>query len=159
MSFDESLLTPADRPDPRRTDAELYPVRFAAQFRLDDLDFNGHVNNIAVNVLHQESRATLMQSIWPRDGAARSLQLIAVQFVTHYLAEGFYPGGVECCAGVGRIGGSSFVVATALFDADRCLGVADTAMVVRAADGTGGASALGERVRTALTAYRLGAPG
>lgn len=133
-----------------------YPVRFRARFRLDDLDFNGHVNNVAVSVLHQESRATLLQTVWPREGETRQVQLIAVQFVTHYLGEGFYPGEVECCAGVGRIGTSALTVATALFDGTRCLSVADTVLVTRS-DGT--VEPLTDADRARLASVSLVAPG
>lgn len=158
MSFDESLLTLAQRPDPRRLTAGIYPFRFELRLRLDDLDFNGHVNNVAVTVLHQESRASMLQAVWPFAAEAPRPRFAVAQHVTHFLAEVFYPGAVECRAGVGRIGTSSITIATAIFDGPRCLSLGDTVLVVRAAGAVDGASALDENARTALTAYRLGAP-
>lgn len=155
MTGDDALLTLADRPDPRRLSMLLYPMRFPVRLRLDDLDFNGHVNNVAVTVLHQESRATMLQHVWPIRDRDRRPQFAVAQHVTHFLAELFYPGDVQCCAGVGRVGTSSIRIATALFDGDRCVSLGDTVLVMRR-DGV--PAAVGQAERAALAAVRLGAP-
>lgn len=156
MTVDDSLLTLAERPDPRRRSADLYPVRFRVRLRLDDLDFNGHVNNVAITVLLQESRATLLQAVWPIEGGGERPQFAVAQHVTHFLAEVFYPGEIECCAGVGRIGTSSITVATALFDGSRCVSLGDTVLVVRR---DGAPVPVSRQGRDALAAVSLVAAG
>lgn len=127
--FDESLLTTTPRPDPRRTDAARYPLRYPMRFRFADLDPNGHVNNVALAALLEDARAMLLRAL-SAEAQGHGSWLLA-QNVCHYLAEAFYPGEVEACAGIGRVGRSSFVVSTALVGAQGCLVVGDTVMVSR----------------------------
>jgi len=126
------LLTLADRPDPRRFAAGLYPVRVAVRIRLTDIDVFGHVNNVAMNAIHQEARAEVLNRVWPPEHGVRPAQTIAVQHVSHFLAEGLYPGELTCHSGVARIGRTSFALATMIASADgTCLSLGDTVFVAR----------------------------
>ena len=69
-----------------------------------------------------------------------------------YLAEAHYPEIIRVGGGVCRIGRSSYVIANALFQNGRCVGVAETVLVATA---DGKPAPLSEEVREALLRVQL----
>jgi acyl-CoA thioester hydrolase len=128
---DESLLTVSPRPDPRRQVPALYPLRYLSRLRFADLDTLGHLNNVAHSGLHEDGRTMLCEQIFPAIERPRGLRHMVAQNTLHFLAEAFYPGELLVCAGIGRVGRTSYVTSTALFSGDNCVSIADSVMVVQ----------------------------
>ena len=124
--------TTADRPDPMRLRLESYPVVDEIAARYADMDANAHLNNLALESLHENARATMNRRLLPGayDGAGRQLRLVTSQNAVHFLAEAHWPVVITTGAGVGRIGRTSYVASTALFVDGTCIGVCDTVLVL-----------------------------
>lgn len=162
--------TTAPRPDPLRLRLETYPVIDEIAVRYGDMDANAHLNNLALESLHENARATMNRDLFPdayRTGGRR-LRLVTSQNSVHFLAEAHWPAMIQTGAGVGRIGRTSYVASTALFHDGRCIGVCDTVLVLLGGtgDGTGdgagdsaGPTPLPDDFRAALHTVLLGTPG
>ena len=129
--------TTAARPDELRLRLDSYPVVAEIAARYGDMDANGHLNNLALESLHENARATMNRSLFPDiyDVATRRLRLVTSQNAVHFLAEAHWPALIHTGAGVGRIGRTSFVASTGLFIEDSCIGVCDTVLVLLGDDG------------------------
>ncbi|MCH9677893.1 MAG: acyl-CoA thioesterase, partial [Actinomycetia bacterium] len=126
--------------------------------RYGDMDANAHLNNLALEALHENARATMNRGLLPdayRAGGRR-LRLVTSQNTVHFLAEAHWPVLITTGAAVGRIGRTSYVASTALFIDRTCIGVCDTVLVLL---GEQGPAALSEEFRTALKTVLLRAPG
>lgn len=129
--------TTAARPDPMRLHLESYPVVDEIAARYGDMDANAHLNNLALEALHENARATMNRGLLPdayRAGGRR-LRLVTSQNTVHFLAEAHWPVLIQTGAGVGRIGRTSYVASTGLFIDGRCIGVCDTVLVLLGDDG------------------------
>ena len=115
--FDPTLVGLSHRPDPRRLGASLYPLRYGSTLRFADLDTLGHLNNVAHSALHEDGRTVLCERVFPEAERPRRNRHIVAQNSLHFLAEAYYPGELLVCAGIGRIGRTSYVTSTALFSA------------------------------------------
>lgn len=151
--FDETLLTLSARPDARREVADLYPLRYISTLRFADLDVLGHMNNVAHSALHEDARTVLAERAFPKALRLKGYRQVVAQTALHFLAEAFYPGDVQVCAGAGRIGSKSFVTSTALFNEGRCISIADAVMVIQQ-DGRN--VPISEDDRRALLGVRIG---
>ena len=149
--------TIAARPDEARLRLDAYPVVDTVQARYGDMDANGHLNNLALESLHENARATMNRSLFPDiyEVATRRLRLVTSQNAVHFLAEAHWPAVIHTGAGVGRIGRTSFVASTGLFIEGNCIGVCDTVLVLLGDDGP---VALSDDARAALATVALGAP-
>jgi acyl-CoA thioester hydrolase len=129
--------TTAARPHESRLRPDTYPLADVVQARYGDMDANGHLNNLALESLHENARATMNRSLFPEiyDVATRRLRLVTSQNAVHFLAEAHWPAVIHTGAGVGRIGRTSFVASTGLFIEDRCIGICDTVLVLLSDDG------------------------
>ena len=148
------LTTTAPRPDPARLRLECYPVVDAIATRYGDMDANAHLNNLALESLHENARATMNQRLYPdayRSGPRR-LRLVTSQNAVHFLAEAHWPVTIQTGAGVGRIGRTSYVASTGLFVEGACIGVCDTVLVLLGNDGP---EPIPEEFRAALETVRL----
>ncbi|MDA0250585.1 MAG: acyl-CoA thioesterase [Actinomycetota bacterium] len=124
--------TTAARPDPMRLRLESYPVVDEIAARYGDMDANAHLNNLALEALHENARATMNRGLLPdayRAGGRR-LRLVTSQNIVHFLAEAHWPVLIQTGAGVGRIGRTSYVASTGLFVDGGCIGVCDTVLVL-----------------------------
>lgn len=101
------------------------------------MDANGHLNNVALESLHENTRATLHRSVFPDvyDRATRRLRLVTSTIVVHYLREAPWPSVIDAAIGIGHLGRTSFVSSTALFLGDDCVSLCDTVLVVLDGDG------------------------
>lgn len=135
---------------------ESYPVIDEIATRYGDMDLNAHLNNLALEALHENARATMNRTLLPGayDGAGRRLRLVTSQNAVHFLAEAHWPGIIVTGAGVGSVGRTSYVASTGLFVDGACIGVCDTVLVLI---GDSGPVPLPEELRAALQRVRLGA--
>src|SRR6478736_2268847 len=120
-----------------RLKLDTYPVIDAIGARYGDMDSNAHLNNLALESLHENARATMNRSLFLDiyDVSARRLRLVTSQNAVHFLAEVHWPNTIQTGAGVGRIGRTSFVASTGLFVDGSCVGVCDTVLVLLGDDG------------------------
>ena len=134
---------------------DCYPYIDEIATRYGDMDANAHLNNLALESLHENARATMNQRLLPgayRAGPKR-LRLVTSQNAVHFLAEAHWPSMIQTGAGVGRIGRTSFIAATGLFVAGECIGVCDTVLVML---GDNGPEPIRGDFREALQAAMLG---
>jgi len=133
----ESLVATTARPHVERYRSELYPISNSCTARYADMDPNAHLNNLALESLHEDARAVLTRQAFPdtHDPAGRKQRLVTSQSVVHFLAEAYWPATIDTCVGVGRIGRTSFVVSSALFHAGSCISLCDAVMVAVGKDG------------------------
>lgn len=126
------LVSSTSRPHPARLVLDTYPVRTRLEARYADMDSNGHLNNLALEAMHENTRATLNSGVFPGvyDNATRLIRLVAASHVVHFLRESHWPATIDAAGGVGRIGRTSYVVSTALFLDGECLSLCDTVLVV-----------------------------
>lgn len=96
------------------------------------MDANGHLNNVALESLHENTRATLNRQIFPEvyDRAGRRLRIVTSTIVVHYLREAPWPAAIDTAIGIGHVGRTSFVASTALFHSDACISLCDTVLVL-----------------------------
>lgn len=155
MLLGTEWTTTADRPDELRLRLDSYPMVADIAARYGDMDANGHLNNLALEALHENARATMNRTLFPDiyDVATRRLRLVTSQNAVHFLAEAHWPAVIRTGAGVGRIGRTSFVASTGLFIDGRCIGVCDTVLVLLGDDGP---VPLSDEVRAALQTVLLG---
>ena len=136
---------------------DSYPVVDEIAARYGDMDANAHLNNLALEAMHENARATMNRDVLPeayRSGGRR-LRLVTSQNAVHFLAEAHWPALIATGAGVGRIGRTSYVASTGLFRDGECIGVCDTVLVLLGDDGP---TPLPDGLRTALQTLLLGTP-
>src|SRR5262245_45215528 len=100
------LVSPTSRPHPARLTPSTYAVRKPLEARYADMDSNGHINNLALEAMHENTRATVNAGIFPGvyENATRKLRLVAASHVVHFLRESHWPATIQTAGGVGRIG-------------------------------------------------------
>ncbi|MGE2728320.1 acyl-CoA thioesterase [Mycolicibacterium vaccae] len=145
------------RPHPARRDAASYPVRHSIEARFGDMDANGHLNNVALESLHENTRATLNRQVFPEvyNRATRTLRIVTSTIVVHYLREAPWPSVIDTAIGIGHVGRTSFVVATGLFHGGDCVSLCDTVLVLLDDDGP---TPIPDDARARLAALRLQVP-
>jgi acyl-CoA thioester hydrolase len=128
----DPLISTVPRPHPARLTAASYPVHNSVDARFGDMDANGHLNNVALEALHENTRATLNRRVFPSvyDRASRTLRIVTSTIVVHYLREAPWPSVLQTAIGVGHVGRTSFVASTALFLDDACVSLCDTVLVL-----------------------------
>jgi acyl-CoA thioester hydrolase len=131
------LIGAASRPHSSRLTAASYPVHGVIDARYGDMDADGHLNNQALESLHENTRATLNARVFPGvyDPAARKFRLVTATNIVNFLREVHWPSTFQTAIGIGRIGRTSFVASTALFVNDTCTSLCDTALVLLDDDG------------------------
>jgi acyl-CoA thioester hydrolase len=127
----EKYVETVGRPHSHRSLRAVYPRSTAVTLRYADLDPNGHVNNVALESMHENARAQLTHAVFPaaHQPDNRRTRFVNSQNVVHFLAEAHWPASVDAAIGVGRIGRTSFILSSALFHQDRCLSVCDAVLV------------------------------
>lgn len=155
MTSEIALVAATERPHPARLSKALYPVTGLALARYGDMDANGHVNNLALESMHENARAEFNERIFPGiyDPAVRTIRLVTANNVVHFLAEVHWPARIETGLGIGRLGRTSYVVSTGLFVGETCVGLCDTVLVMLGDDGP---LPLPEDARARLGDYLLG---
>ena len=142
------------RNDPRRRCPAAYPFAVTLEMRYGDMDVWRHLNNVAAVRFYEEGRIRFMDHLRQAnpDYAAQRFRLMVAHTAVDYLAEGHYPHPITVRVGVVSLGNSSYRVGQALFQHDRCIGLAD---VVLTHIGEHGAVPLPPVMRTTLEKYLL----
>lgn len=140
------------RHDPKRLLATTYRARIDLPTRFGDMDANHHLNNVAIAQLFEEARVQFNSATARALGGTRPRFMVAHVGID-YLAEAHYPAPVALHLGVAHIGNSSFTMAMAAFQDDRCFALCDSVLVVRGPDG--GAAPLPPALRERLEAHLL----
>lgn len=119
------------KPLPHRLDPATYPVSMTAQTRFQDMDINGHLNNVAFAALFENARVQLNRNVRPwADRPANERTMVAAVEI-NYLREANYPDDIIVCSGIGRIGTSSWTIEQAMFQNGGCIATCDTVIVCR----------------------------
>jgi acyl-CoA thioester hydrolase len=119
------------RPAPWRLDPAAYPVADEFGTRYQDLDPNGHLNNVAFAALFENARVRINRATRPWDGRPANERSMVASVTIAYLREGSFPEPVTICSGIGRIGTSSWTIEQAMFQAGQCIATCDTVVVTR----------------------------
>lgn len=133
------------RPDSWRLSPHAYPIRETIQTRYQDLDPNGHLNNVAFAALFETARVRINLSIRDRESASGFSAVVARNEI-NYLAEGSFPDPVEIAIGIGNIGNRSWEMLAAMFQRDRAIATCDTVIVMTAPAGEPLPEAMRERL-------------
>lgn len=150
----DELVSPVSRPHPARLTPATYPIQSSLEARYGDMDANGHLNNVALGSMHENTRASLHLNVLPGayDRGARRIRVVTVSNVLHYLREAHWPATIRAAAGIGHIGRTSFVTATALFVDEACVSLCDAVLVVLDDDGP---TPIPDDMKIRMTAARL----
>lgn len=119
------------KPEGWRFNPASYPVHAEMQTRFQDMDVNGHLNNVAFAALFESARVMLNRQVRPwADRPANERTMVAAVEI-NYLREGNYPDPVTICSGIGRLGTSSWSIVQAMFQNGQCIASCDTVVVCR----------------------------
>lgn len=119
------------RPAPWRLDPAAYPVSEEFGTRYQDLDTNGHLNNVAFAALFENARVQLNRATRPWGERPTGQRTLVASVTIAYLREGSFPEPVTVCSGIGRIGTSSWTIEQAMFQTGACIATCDTVVVCR----------------------------
>lgn len=131
------LVSMVQRPHPARLTMATYPVHGSIEAGFADMDANEHLNNVALETLHENTRATLNRRVFPRvyDHRSRRLRIVTSTIVVHYLREAPWPAVLNTAIGIGHVGRTSFVASSGLFLDQACVSLCDTVLVLLDDDG------------------------
>lgn len=147
------------RPAPWRLDPATYPHTQAIQTRFQDLDTQGHINNVAFAALFETGRTRFNTEagLWRRPeapDAERRRGVVAMQEI-HYLAEGSYPEDVTVASGIGPVGNRSWSILAAMFQGGRAIATCDAVLVLHPGPNGEG---LPDAMREALGTWKVREP-
>ena len=119
------------KPESWRLDAASYPASIELQTRFQDMDINGHLNNVAFAALFESGRVLLHRGDHPFAERPANERTMVAAVEINYLAEGNFPDPVQIATGIGRLGTSSWTIVQAMFQNGRCIATCDTVVVCR----------------------------
>ncbi len=119
------------KPEGWRLDVASYPVCESFQTRFQDMDINGHLNNVAFAALFESGRVLLNRQVRPLGERPANERTMVAAVEINYLAEGNFPDPVEIATGIGRLGTSSWTIVQAMFQNGRAIATCDTVVVCR----------------------------
>ena len=134
------------RLDRQRLQNATFPEKVEIPTRFDDLDVQGHVNNVAVAVLFQEARGRFNKGHvagWLKDG----LGLVVGSLFIDYAGSMFYPDPVEIETGVLEISTKSYALGQVARQNGRIAAFAEVTLVVTE---NGRAAVMPDELRVAL---------
>jgi acyl-CoA thioester hydrolase len=110
-----------------------YPFHCELRVRLSDIDSGRHVNNAVVAEFHEETRAQMHIGVNGFEGVMgdRAGTGVIAHVSMDFLQEILWGFPVIGACGVVKFGRTSYGLAQALFQQDRCVGVCDTTIVWR----------------------------
>ncbi|MFM9936210.1 MAG: acyl-CoA thioesterase [Novosphingobium sp.] len=116
------------RPDPALLDPARYPFVNAVTTRFADLDPNGHINNVAMAAVFEDARLRFISNVgFPRN--AEDARFMVANVTIDYLAQAYYPEGLECRVGALTGGRSSWSLRQLLLQAERPVATAHVTIV------------------------------
>lgn len=119
------------KPEGWRLDAASYPVSLECGTRFQDMDVNGHLNNVAFAALFENARVLLHRELRPWNDRPKNERTMVASVEINYLREGNFPAPVTIASGVGRIGTSSWTIVQAMFQNGNCIATCDSVIVCR----------------------------
>jgi acyl-CoA thioester hydrolase len=119
------------KPAPFRLDPASYPSSITTSTRFQDMDVNGHLNNVAFAALFENARVRFNREARPWDTRPANERMMVAQVTIQYLREGNFPDDVMICSGVGQIGTSSWTILQAMFQNGHCIATSNTVAVCR----------------------------
>jgi len=105
-----------------------FPFWTDEKLRVQDTDFNGHVNNASIAALCEAGRGDILCAVsgLPNERImASALRKVTIE----YLAEIHYPGEVRIGSAIARVGNSSITIVQGLFKGSLCFATAESVMV------------------------------
>lgn len=140
-----------DKPDLRAP--RLYRHWSRDTLRYCDTDKQGHINNIAFAVFCETGRVQFL--LEPGEPLTPPGTFIVIaRLALDFLGEIHWPGEVRIGTGVASVGRSSFALGQGIFVEDRCVGIADSVLVL-ADEATRRSTPLPESMRRRLEAGLL----
>lgn len=115
--------------DPARCLRTSYPFWAQDRVRWSDTDMIGHANNLSFAAFCETGRALLLRELLGPDSAYSALLVIA-ELRLRFIGEMHWPDTIDIGNGVSHLGGSSCVIAHALFSGERCVAVAESTLVL-----------------------------
>lgn len=119
------------RPEAWRLEPGRYPITITANTRFQDLDINGHLNNVSFAALFENARVQLNRAVRHWNQRPTNERTMVAAVTINYLREGSYPDDVTLCSGIGSIGTSSWTIIQAMFQHGHCIATCDTVVVCR----------------------------
>ena len=119
------------KPDDWQLIADNYPLSLHTPTRFQDMDPNRHLNNVAFASMFENARVRLNRSLRPWAERPKNERSMIASVTINYLREGQYPDDVTVCSGIGSIGTSSYVIAQAMFQFDKCIATCTSVIVCR----------------------------
>jgi acyl-CoA thioester hydrolase len=144
------------RHDPRRSTLDRYPLRRTVTPLFGDTDALGHINNVSIARYFEQARVLIQEAMAADLGERAFERAVLANIEISYLAEAFYPDDIIIAVGVQKLGTSSLVLGSALFQRDRCVALATSVDVATTVGG--GPAPIPDHVRTVLEKYRLDLP-
>jgi acyl-CoA thioester hydrolase len=139
------------KPERWRLNPASYPVHQTANTRFQDMDINGHLNNVAFVALFEHGRVRLNRATRPISERPDGERTMIANVTIDYLGEGNFPDDVMVASGIGHIGTSSWVIEQAIFQNGNCIATCNSVIVCREG---GTAKPLRSELREALEAIR-----
>lgn len=112
-----------------RLNPASYPFTSATQTRFGDMDVLGHINNVAMAGLFEDGRVRFNRSLGERERRQPGERWLIAAVAINYINEGHFPDDMIIMSGIGRIGTSSWVIASAAFQNGKCVATCDTTIV------------------------------
>lgn len=119
------------KPESWRVELAAYPIILECDTRFQDLDVNGHLNNVAFASLFENARVQLHREARPWGERPKNERTMVAVVEINYLAEGSFPAPVMLASGIGRVGNSSWTILQAMFQKGRCIATCDTVVACR----------------------------
>lgn len=106
-----------------------YPHWVVERVRWSDTDMASHANNLAFAAWAESGRALLLRSFLQNDSATPAL-LVLAEMRLKYLGEAHWPADIEVGTCVSTVGTRSCRMAQGLFAGERCIGLAESVLVL-----------------------------
>lgn len=119
------------KPEIWRLNLAAYPIILECGTRFQDMDINGHLNNVAFASLFENARVQLHRKARPWGARPDNERTMVASVEINYLREGNFPAPVTIGSGIGRIGNSSWLVVQAMFQNGQCIATCDSVIVCR----------------------------
>jgi acyl-CoA thioester hydrolase len=121
--------------NPALRQLESYPFRLEILTRFSDTDPQHHINNVAIAEFYQEARIAFHRSFEREFERPKGSRVLVAHHAMDYLDEIHYPGALTIGVGIARIGTTSYTFAAAMFQNEKCVGLASTVIVNGGPDG------------------------
>ena len=144
------------KPEQWQLEPSVYPWQTSIEPRFSDMDVLGHLNNVAIGRLFEEARVRLQfHQIGPdmlTPERLKEARMVVAQLNTSYLREADYPTTLTCGLGLAKLGRSSYVMWSTLWQNKQAIAFQECVMVVTS---EAGPITLPDALRQRLQAHRV----